>query len=237
MATIIIDQTQEKISSQNVVATIEGEIKNEVIAFTAHYDSVKFSSGAYDNGTGTVTIFDLLRYYSVNKPKRTLKFVWCGSEEVGLLGSKAYTELHKSELTNYKFCINVDMTGIVIGYDIAVCTSSESLVHYLNYFANIKGFALKVSQGVYSSDSTPFADNGVPAVSFARISPSGGAQIHSRKDVVDFISQTSLDKTTNFIKIFSSEIINGSVFPIDSKMPENMKKELDKYLGRDQNDK
>ena len=185
---ITLQQDEFKLTSHNVVATIAGEEKkNEIVCFTAHYDSVPFSSGAYDNGTGTITILEALAYFSKNRPARTLKFIWCGSEEMGLLGSKAYTEVHKDELLDYKLCINVDMTGVVIGKDIACCTSEKSLVNYIHYMGCEVGFPIEARQGVYSSDSTPFADNGVPALSFARLSPRGGAEIHSRKDILYFL--------------------------------------------------
>ena len=229
-------QEEKKATSHNLVATILGSEKpEEVVCFTAHYDSVRFSTGAYDNGTGSVTILEVLHYFAKKQPKRTLKFIWCGSEEMGLLGSHAYVEKHKDELENYKACINVDMTGIVLGRDIAVCTSEMSFANYIDYFAKNIGFVIETSQGVYSSDSTPFAYHGVPAVSFARISFRGGAEIHSRKDVIRNINAESLEKTIVFISKISDELVNSVYFPVPKTMPQNMKDELDKYLGNKKN--
>ena len=230
---IILQQDEFKLTSHNVIATIPGTKKpDEIVCFTAHFDSVPFSSGAYDNGTGTTTILEALAYFSKHRPARTLKFIWCGSEEMGLLGSKAYTEAHKEELSNYKLCINVDMTGVVIGKDIACCTSEKSLVNYINYMGREVGFAITAKQGVYSSDSTPFADQGVPALSFARLAPRGGAEIHSRKDVLDFLDQDNYYRTANFMIAFAERMIESQIFPVESTIPEEMKKELDIYLGR-----
>ena len=229
-------QEESKAISHNLVATIPGTEKpDEIVCFTAHYDSVRFSTGAYDNGTGSVTILELLRFFNQNKPKRTLKFIWCGSEEMGLLGSHAYVEKHKEELENYKLCINVDMTGVVLGKDIAVCTSEMSFVNYIDYFAKNIGFVIETSQGVYSSDSTPFAYHGVPAVSFARISSRGGAEIHSRKDVIKTIDPMYLEKTIVFMSKISKELVNSVYFPVPKTMPQNMKDDLDKYLGNKKN--
>ena len=62
-AYIKLEQEETKALSHNLVATILGSKKpNEIICFTAHYDSVRFSTGAYDNGTGSVTILEVLRY-------------------------------------------------------------------------------------------------------------------------------------------------------------------------------
>ena len=229
-------QKESLATSHNLVATIKGSEKpEEVVCFTAHYDSVRFSTGAYDNGTGSVTILEVLHYYVKNAPKRTLKFIWCGSEEMGLLGSHAYVNTHKEELENYKLCINVDMTGVALGKDIAVCTSEISLVNYIDYYAKNIGFMIDTNQGVYSSDSTPFAFNNVPAVSFARISPRGGAEIHSRRDVISLINPIYLEKTILFIISLSENLISSVYFPVPKSMPQNMKDELDKYLGNKKN--
>lgn len=233
-----LQQDEFKLTSHNVVATIPGTTKkHEIVCFTAHYDSVPFSTGAYDNGTGSATILEALAYFSKVRPTRTLKFIWCGSEEMGLLGSKAYTEAHKEELSAYKLCINIDMTGVVIGKDIACCTSEKSLVHYINYMGKEVGFPIVAKQGVYSSDSTPFADHGVPAVSFARLSPKGGAEIHSRKDVLDFLSADIYYKTCEFVISFAQRMLDSIYFPVEQTIPEEMKKELDTYLGRTEKDK
>lgn len=231
--TMVMVEEEKQNKSHNVIATIEGtKYPGEIIAFTAHYDSVSYSKGAYDNATGSIAIMELLAYYQKNKPLRTLKFIWCGSEEMGLLGSKTYVNAHKEELNDYKLCINIDMLGVTIGSDIACVTGNNSLVNYIDYLGREIGFPIKPRQGVYSSDSTPFADNGVPAVSFARISPQGGAVIHSRKDVIDYLSEDNYYKSCDFIKVFSSHLINAVYFPVEKEIPDNMKEELDYYLGR-----
>lgn len=234
---IILQQEEFKVKSHNVVATIPGKIKkNEVIVFTAHYDSVKFSTGAYDNGTGSTTILESLAYFAENRPNRTMKFVWCGSEEMGLLGSKAYAEAHKDELVDYKLCINVDMTGVVIGRDIACCTTKANFADYINFMGKEVGFNISAKQGVYSSDSTSFADKGVPAISFARLAPRGGAEIHSRKDVIDFLDGKNYYETCKFINQFADRMDKAITIPVDREIPDEMKKELDIYLGRRERD-
>lgn len=230
---VVLLQDEYKNTSHNVVASIEGDgSSKEVVCFTAHYDSVPFSTGAYDNGTGSTTILEALAYFKENNPKRNLKFIWCGSEEMGLLGAKAYCEAHKDDLVNYKLCINVDMTGVVLGKDIACCTSKESLVSYINYMGKEVGFNIQARQGVYSSDSTPFADSGVPALSFARLAPRGGAEIHSRKDVLDHLDSKNYYETCGFINSFASRMVNSKVFPVEAGIPDNMKNEIDIYFGR-----
>lgn len=229
-AKMIVAQIEEKRQSHNVVATIIGSKKpQEIIAFTAHYDSVSYSQGAYDNATGSTCIMQLLAYFKEHQPERTCQFIWCGSEENGLLGSKAFVQSHKEQLEQYLLCVNVDMVGVTIGYDIACATSGMDLVNYIDYAGKMNGFAIMPRQGVYSSDSTPFADSGIPAVSFARLAPEGGARIHSRRDVLDFISENNYERTCDFIAQTIEKLVNSIAFPVKREIPDNMKEELDYY--------
>ena len=230
---ITLEQVEGKATSHNLITEIKGSEKpDEIIALTAHYDSVPFSSGAYDNASGSVGIMELLHYFHKNAPKRTLRFIWCGAEELGLLGSKDYCEKHKDELDKFVFNLNIDMIGVTLGYEIACCTSEESLVSYINYLGREIGVAIKAKQGVYSSDSTPFADRGIPSVSFARISPMGGAKIHSRKDVISTMTPQAFESSLKILTEFSSRMFNSVCFPVNRIIPDNMKLELDYYMMR-----
>ena len=231
-ANLILITEDLKRNSRNVVAEIKGEIEDEIITFTAHYDSVAYSKGAYDNGTGVITLLQLYEYYMRNKPKRTLRFIWCGSEEMGLLGSKAYVSNHENELEKIVLNINIDMVAVTLGYDIACVTGDVSIIHNIEYTSKELGFPIHVYQGVYSSDSTPFADKGIPSISFARLAKQGGATIHSHNDVIERLSEPNYIKTYTFIINLSERWINAAYFPIERKMPENMKDELDYYLLR-----
>ncbi len=224
-------QTEFKLTSHNVVAEIKGtDFPDEIVAFTAHYDSVPFSKGAWDNASGSADLMEFYRHFKENPPRRTLKFIWCGSEELGLLGSKAYTSAHKDELEKYQFCINIDMTGTVLGNDIACYTADNSLQGAMEYLAREMRHSIRISQGVYSSDSTPFADSGVPALSFAR---QGQAGIHNRNDLIMPLCPQAMAKTMRYMKAFAEKIINAEMMPVPRVIPQNMKDEIDKYYRRE----
>lgn len=230
---IVLCQEEFKNCSHNVVATIQGlSKKDEIICFTAHYDSVAYSNGAYDNASGTAALFELLAYFSTNRPIRTLKFIWCGAEEMGLQGSKAYLEQHSDMIKQIRLNINIDMLGVVIGKNIACCTAQMALADYLQYMGRELGYPLVASQGVYSSDSTSFADKGIPAISFARIAPKGGEEIHSRRDVLDHLDSKNYYEACTFIIEFANRFVNSLFFPVDRLIPDDMKHELDVYFGR-----
>ena len=81
------------------IATIKGtENLNEEIVFMAHYDSTPCSQGVYDNGSGASLIMEFLHYFKSHPPKRTVNFIWFGSEEKGLYGSRIYVSQHEEDL-------------------------------------------------------------------------------------------------------------------------------------------
>ena len=230
-ARIVLKGHTEEWTSHNVIATVLGtERPEEIISFGAHYDSVDFSKGVYDNGAGSVINMEVLRYFKENPPKRTLKCMWYGSEEIGLEGSWAYVKGHKEELENHLLMINVDVGGPVLGTDRIAATAEEKLATYLEYFVKIHGFAAEVKQGIYSSDSIPFADSGIPGVNFTRFGNQGAAYIHNRFDTLDFLSDEALAKTTRIVLAFAQEMANAALLPVERKIPQNMVEEVEKYL-------
>lgn len=230
-AKIIIEQDEYVGESRNVVAQIKGE-SDETIVFTAHYDSTSLSQGAYDNMSGSVGLLGIAEYFLANPCKRTLKFIWCGSEERGLLGSKAYCSVHEEELKNVVLNINLDMIGCIMGKFIACCTAEDKLVSYIEYLSDELGFGISAKQDVYFSDSTPFADKGVPALSFARIAPSNTATIHNSYDTKAVMKASQMAKDIDFINAFSDRMANAVRCPVSREIPEKMKEELDYYLTR-----
>ena len=89
---------------------------------------------------------------------------------------------------------------------------------------------MSVNQDIYSSDSIPFADKGVPGVNFMRRAAPGSSQIHCCHDVISILSGESLERTTGFVAAFSDRVINAAFFPIDKKIPDNIVEKVDKYL-------
>lgn len=230
-AKIHLQQREYTGQSHNVVLDMPGDRK-EYIVFTAHYDSTSLSQGAYDNMSGCVGLLGIAAYFTAHPHSYGLRFVWCGSEERGLLGSKAYCQAHEEELKQCVLNINLDMIGCIMGKFIYCATTEEKLCHYLDYFAAEKGMGIEGRQDVYSSDSTPFADRGVPAVSFARIAPRDTATIHNSYDTMAVMSGEQMAADIDFLIAFSDRMANAAHCPVAREIPENMKQKLDEYLCR-----
>jgi carboxypeptidase Q len=103
----------------NTIATIPGsELPDEYVMLSAHFDSWDGSSGATDNGTGTVLMMEVMRIIRevYPNPRRTIKVGHWGGEEQGLNGSRAFAEDHPELVENLQALFNQDNgTGRVVG--------------------------------------------------------------------------------------------------------------------------
>jgi hypothetical protein len=102
----------------NTIATIRGSEKpDEYVLLSAHFDSWDGSSGATDNGTGTITMLEAMRILSLAypHPKRTILVGhWLGEEE-GLVGSRAFSEDHPEIVKGLQAQFNQDNgTGRIV---------------------------------------------------------------------------------------------------------------------------
>ncbi|MBQ8833975.1 MAG: Zn-dependent exopeptidase M28 [Oscillospiraceae bacterium] len=229
-AKIVLKQEEYTGNSHNVILDLPGEIP-QYIALTAHYDSTSLSQGAYDNMSGSVGLLGIAEHFAKNPHRYGLRFIWCGSEERGLLGSKAYCE-DQEALKDCVLNINLDMIGCIMGKFIYCATAEEKLCHYISYMASELGFGIDGRQDVYSSDSTPFADKGVPAVSFARIAPNNTATIHNSYDTLALMKGEQMAQDIDFLVAFTNRMANAVRCPVAREMPDNMKDKLDQYLCR-----
>ena len=219
--------------SRNVCAVIEGtDYPEEIISFGAHFDSVHFSTGVYDNMSGSVIIMELLRYFAAHKPARTVKFNWYGSEEQGLLGSKAWVKAHEDELEKHVLMINVDVAAATLGRNIAPVLATDAVVGYVSALMKEAGFACEAKLDIYSSDCIPFADHGVPAINLCRFGAQGANYIHDRRDNLksNYIDEKSLDITLQQALYLSKRVVNAAAFPIEKKISDDIKKKVDEYL-------
>jgi len=109
--------------SENIVAFIKGSEKpDEIIVLSAHYDHVgtdkdgNVFNGADDDGSGTVALMEMAKAFQKavkdgNGPKRSILFLHVTGEEIGLYGSRYYTDNPIFPLANTVVDLNTDMIG------------------------------------------------------------------------------------------------------------------------------
>jgi hypothetical protein len=95
----------------NTLAEIRGvEKPDEYVLLSAHFDSWDPASGATDNGTGTVTMMEVMRilHQVYARPKRTILVGHWSGEEQGLNGSKAFVADHPEIVAGVQALFNQD---------------------------------------------------------------------------------------------------------------------------------
>jgi acetylornithine deacetylase/succinyl-diaminopimelate desuccinylase-like protein len=85
--------------SGNVVAEVKGSDPDAgILLVGGHLDSWDLGTGAFDNAAGVaITAAAAKRVMEAGRPRRTIRIVWFGAEEVGGAGSDAYRAAHKEE--------------------------------------------------------------------------------------------------------------------------------------------
>lgn len=122
----VVTQT---VPTSNIVSYIEGsdpDLKEEYVILSAHYDHMGIGqpdpsgdniyNGADDNGSGTVALMAIAKALKEAKeegfgPKRSVIFLHVSAEEIGLLGSRFYSDFPTVPIENIIANLNIDMIG------------------------------------------------------------------------------------------------------------------------------
>ncbi len=221
--------------SYNLLGFIKGsEFPNEVVVISAHSDHIgvrddgEIFNGADDNGSGTVGVMEIARAFKKaeedgNGPKRSILFLHVTGEEIGLFGSRYYTENPIYPLDNTICDLNIDMIGRIdpdkasnpeyvylIGSD-KISTElheiSEAVnTHYtlleLDYTYNAPD---DPNRFYYRSDHYNFAKNGIPIIFYFN---GVHEDYHAIGDTPDKIEYDLLEKRAKLVFYTAWEVAN-----------------------------
>ena len=225
----ISDVTFKKVKTQNVIGFLEGSdpvLKDQIIVIGGHYDHLGFGGknsgsrvpeehaihpGADDNASGTSSVIEIAEKLAANKEslKRSVIVMAFGAEELGLLGSKYFTQHPPVDLDKIVAMINVDMIGrlkdsqeLMVG---GTGTSEEAQM-ILEMLVKDTGLKLAMSpNGFGPSDHASFYIENIP-VFF--LSTGAHEDYHTPLDVISEINFEGLKKLDDFIYDLSVELIN-----------------------------
>ncbi|WP_232046228.1 M20/M25/M40 family metallo-hydrolase [Sphingobacterium daejeonense] len=177
-----VDNPERK--SDNIIGFLDNNAPYTIV-IGAHYDHLgtghiggsrdslgvgKIHNGADDNASGVAGLLELARHYSSNDVKEpyNMLFIGFGAEELGLLGSKYFTENPTVSLDSIQWMLNMDMIGrynpenglAVIGYG----TSSAFPKIFEGITSSIKFNKSKDGNG--GSDQTSFYKKNIPVLFF-----------------------------------------------------------------------
>lgn len=223
-----IRQSEISRKSANVAVRILGkEYPEEIVTVTAHYDSVPEGPGAYDNMSGGAIVMEAFRYFAEHRPARTMEFIWFGSEEKGLVGSRNYVKSHEAEMKNHVFNLNVDLAGQLLGGNVLGVTADPSVCTELKALMEENRLGVTIKNQVWASDSNTFAWKGVPALTLNR----DGFGMHTRHDTVEYISPRGLEEGSKTLCTAAAWAANEPHFSFLREIPEEMQRELEKYFA------
>ena len=125
MTTVMaVDMSERFSDGYNVIGYIHNE-KRKTVVLGAHYDHLGMGgenslykgpatihNGADDNGSGTTLLLEAMRYYAQRQDTNYNYLIqFYSAEELGLIGSKYWTNHPTFPLKGIEFMINSDMVG------------------------------------------------------------------------------------------------------------------------------
>jgi hypothetical protein len=172
------------VNSQNVAAFLDNGAEYTIVV-GAHYDHLglghdrnsleansegKIHNGADDNASGTAGVIELARYFAKNgvKEQHNFLFLCFSGEELGLIGSKKFTENPTIDLSKVSFMVNMDMIGRLNAEKrlmVGGVGTAPNFVPTINSVKSDLGVKLD-SAGVGPSDHTSFYLKDIPVLFF-----------------------------------------------------------------------
>jgi hypothetical protein len=222
-----VNVNQKETETQNVVALLPGtdnNLKNEYVVVGAHFDhlgmggpgsgsrvtdTLAVHNGADDNASGVAAVIQLAEKLAAEKKnRRSIIFVAFGAEEMGLVGSKAFTNKPPVETEKMVAMFNFDMVGRLDpksnGLSIGGTQTSketEAILTDLN-----TGFELAFSpEGVGPSDHASFYLQNIP-VFF--ISTGAHSDYHTPVDDAELINYEGTKKVADYSYLVINELAN-----------------------------
>lgn len=228
---IQIERTLQQFPLFNVAGIIPGKSKpNEYVIFSGHYDHIgilpavgqdSIANGADDDASGVTAMLTLADYYKKqNKNERTLIFVAFTAEELGMYGSKYFS--NHIDADQVVAMINMEMIGkdskfgpntvYITGYD------QSNLGELMQ--ENLKNTSFRFYPDPYTkqnlfyrSDNAVLAAKGVPAHSFSTSQMDKDEYYHTVKDEVSTLNVQNIISSIEAIAIGTSGIVEGKQTP------------------------
>jgi len=201
-------------TAANVAAIIKGSTKpDSILVFTAHYDhlggmgSKNYFPGANDNASGVAMLLNLAKYYAANPPKYSVVFIAFAAEEIGLLGSKYFTENPLIPLKDIRFLWNLDLLGTgETGATVVNATIHPQEFALLNKINDEQKFLPKINPRgkAANSDHYFFTEKGVPA--FFLYTQGGISAYHDINDKAETLPLTAYENLFRLFVAFNNRL-------------------------------
>ena len=197
-----------KTRSANLIVDLPGSDRGDEIIITGgHLDSWDLGTGAVDDGAGiaiTTAAVDLIRRSGL-QPRRSIRLVHWGAEEVGLLGAKAYAEAHADELDRHQLGSGSDFgAGRVYNIGADLPAAADPVVDaMLRLLAPLGvGQTARDYTGSSGPDLSPLNDLGLPSFRLLQDGTDYFDLHHTPDDTFDKIDPEALRQNVAAYAVF-----------------------------------
>jgi hypothetical protein len=219
----------KKSGTRNVIMVLPGEdalLKNEYLIIGGHFDhlgmggpssrardTVAVHHGADDNASGVGEMIELAEKFALTpgSHKRSLIFASFSGEELGLLGSKYFTENPLIDLKKVNAMINLDMVGRLRDsstLQIGGAGTAEGLKDLVKSLSDTGIMKLTITdEGSGPSDHSSFYVKNVPVLFF-----STGAHLdyHTPRDTWEKINYPGMVKVSDLVFNIAEKLANDT---------------------------
>ena len=218
----------------NTVGILEGsdsDLKDEYIVFSGHMDHIgirppneagdSIANGADDDGSGTIAVVELAKAFSMleERPRRSIIFLTVSGEEVGLWGSRYFSEHPGVPIEDLVADLNADMISrnardsiVVIGKEHSDLGETMDAVNAAHPELDLTAADdIWPEQNFYQrSDHFNFARRGVPVLFFFC---GTHEDYHGVDDEVENMDITKATNTTRLMFYLGLEVANADQKP------------------------
>lgn len=185
---------KDSVTSGNVIGEIPGKT-DELVVIGGHLDSWDLGTGAIDDGAGIAITTAAAKLVGDlgGKPKRTIRVVMWGAEEVGLHGGKAYAEQHKDELDRHIIAAESDFgAGLVYQFDTQF--SEDALAKGAMMANALRRLAISpgTNNAYGGADISAIRDLGVPVITLNQDGTDYFDLHHTPDDTLDKVDPAAL---------------------------------------------
>jgi hypothetical protein len=237
------DVVREKKTGHNVVAYLPATdpvapTPKPWVAIGAHYDHLghgeagntlaskddvtKVHAGADDNASGSAAVLAVAATLAKEKRHRNILVALWSGEELGLIGSNAFTAKPPVPLDQLAAYLNFDMVGRMQDNKLTVqATGSSPVWAKILEQANVSaGFDLAVQEDPYQpTDVATFNSAGVPCLTFFT---GTHADYHKPSDTADKINYEDLDRVAEFAAAILRRVEDTNDPPQFTKVDQQM---------------
>ncbi len=195
----LAEQPVKHLKAPNLICSLPGTSELSIVV-GAHFDLVEEGKGVVDNWTGASLLPSLYQGIAGTPRRHTFRFVSFSGEEKGLVGSKAYVRQLLTAHEAVSAMVNMDTLGLA-ETEVWVSHADPRLVQLMELAANT--FKLPVSgvnvDNLGSTDSEPFREKKIPAITIHSVTSETWSILHSPKDRIEAVRRDEYYRTYRLV--------------------------------------